>query len=179
MRRLMMVAGVLGVVASVAVAGSALARGGGAETLQPSHVHATLSARALAKGKPFTTKIEVVQEKGETLALVAAEVHGEKLAFIVDTGAARSEMTEKFAEKFGLKKIGKPVKVAAAGCTSKAQNVEIDDWSIAGHALPTMTIGSSSLQIAKGKLAGLLGSDVWSKFGSIQVDYANETLTVG
>ena len=111
--------------------------------------------------------------------MVAAKVHGEELAFIVDTGAARSHVTAKFAKKLNLKKVGKPVTVAGVGCTSKAQHVEVDDWSIAGHALPTMTIDSSNLQIAKGKLAGLLGSDVWSKFGSIQIDYANETLTLG
>lgn len=179
MRRSVVAVGVMSVLASIAVAGSALAWGDGTQPRSSQPTRSTLTARALAQGKPFTTKIEVVQDKGETLALVAAEVHGEKLAFIVDTGAARSEVSTKLAEKFGLKKIGKPVKVEAAGCTSKAQHVKIDDWSIAGHKLPTLTIGSSDLQIAKGKLAGLLGSDVWSKFGSIQIDYANKTLTVG
>lgn len=178
MRRLVILAGVVSVVASIAVAGSAFARGG-AEAQAPQRGYSTLNSEALAKGKPFTTKIEVVHDDGEVLALVAAEIHGEKVAFIVDTGAARSEVSDTVAKKLDLKKVGKPLKVAAAGCTSKAQHVEIDDWSIAGHALPALTIGSSNLQIAKGKLAGLLGSDVWSKFGSVQLDYANETLTVG
>jgi predicted aspartyl protease len=169
------------VVASIAVGGSAFARGGGGtEPQQPSQrVHATLPAQALAKGQPFTTRIEVVTVKSETLALVAAEVHGKKLAFIVDTGAAQSQVTSKVAEQLKLKKIGKPVTIQGVGCTSKAQPVKIDDWSIAGQALPELTIDSSTLGVAKGKLAGLLGSDVWSKFGSIQIDYANETLTVG
>jgi predicted aspartyl protease len=179
MRRLGALVGVVCVVASIAVAGSAFARGGGTEPQSPQRVHATLPSRALAKGQPFTTRIEVVTVKSETLVLVAAVVHGEKLAFIVDTGAAQSQVTDKVVEQLNLKKIGKPVTVTGVGCTSKAQPVKIDDWSIAGHALPTLTIGSSNLQVAKGKLAGLLGSDVWSKFGSIQIDYANETLTVG
>jgi predicted aspartyl protease len=106
-------------------------------------------------------------------------VHGKKLAFIIDTGAAQSQVTDKVAGQLKLKKIGKPVTITGVGCTSKAQRVKIDDWSIAGHALPALTIGSSDLQVAKGELAGLLGSDVWSKFGSIEIDYANETLTVG
>lgn len=136
------------------------------------------SGSAFARGGG-TTKIEVVTGKSETLALVAAEVHGKELAFIVDTGAAQSQVTHKVAEQFKLKKIGKPVTITGVGCASEAQRVAIDDWSIAGHALPTLTIDSSPLQVAKGELAGLLGSDVWSKFGSIQIDYANETLTVG
>ena len=177
MRRLGILAVVVGVVASVVIAGSALARDRNTE--KPPPQNATLTGRELARSKPFTTKIKVVHEQSEVLALVAAKVHGEELAFIVDTGAARSEVAARFADKLGLKKIGKPVKVAAAGCTSKSQHVEIENWSIAGHALPSLTIGSATLQIAKGKLAGLLGSDVWSKFGSIRVDYANETLTVG
>jgi predicted aspartyl protease len=166
------------VIASIAIAGSAFASGS-TESRQPQRVHATLPVGALAKGQPFTTRIEVVNVKSETLALVAAEVHGKKLAFIIDTGAAQSQVTSKVAEQLKLKKVGKPVTITGVGCTSKAQRVKIDDWSIAGHALPELTIGSSDLQVAKGKLAGLLGSDVWSKFGSIQIDYANETLTVG
>jgi len=177
MRRLMILAGVVSTVASIVLAGSALARGGGPEPQRPQRN--TLTAQALAKGEPFTTKIEVVHGNGEVLALVAAKVHGEELAFIVDTGAARSELTEPFAKKLKLKKVGKPVVVAAAGCTSKSQQYEVSDWSLAGHALPNLTIGSATLAVAKGKLAGLLGSDVWSKFGSIQIDYASKTLTVG
>jgi predicted aspartyl protease len=179
MRRLGTLGGVVCVVASIAVAGSAFARGGGTESQAPRRVHATLPSRALAKGQPFTTRIEVVSGTTETLVLVAAVVHGKTFAFIVDTGAAQSQVTDKLAEQLKLRKIGKPVTVTGVGCTSKAQRVKIDDWSIAGHALPTLTIGSSDLQVAKGKLAGLLGSDVWSKFGSIQIDYANETMTVG
>jgi predicted aspartyl protease len=178
MRRLGVLLGVVSAVASIALAGSALARSTGSEAQQP-RTHAALTAWELKKGKPFTTKIEVVHEKGEVLALVAVDVHGEELAFIVDTGAAQSQVAEKFATKLGLKKVGKPVKVAAAGCTSKSQRVAIDNWNIVGHALPSLTVGSSTLQGTKGKLAGLLGSDVWSKFGSVQIDYANETLTVG
>lgn len=177
MRRLVFLAGVVSVIGAIAVTGSALARGGGTESRQARQT--TLTARALADGEPFTTKIEVVHAKGEVLALVAVQVQGEKVGFIVDTGAARSEVTETFAKKLGLKKVGKPVKVAAAGCTGTAQNVQIDNWSIDGHALPNLTIGSSSLQIANAKLVGLLGSDVWSRFGSLKIDYANQTLTAG
>jgi predicted aspartyl protease len=174
---MVILAGVASLVATIALAGSALAHGGDRTALRPQKT--TLTARELANGEPFTTKIEVAHEDGEVLALVAAKVHGEKLAFIVDTGAAQSQLSATVAKKLKLKKVGKPVKVAAAGCTSKSQQVQISDWSIAGHELPTMTIGSATLGIAKGKLAGLLGSDVWSKFGSIEVDYEKETLTVG
>lgn len=177
MRRVLILAGIATVIGTIAVTGSALARGGSSESQQSPQ--ATPTTRSLADGDPFTTKIEVVHSKGEVLALVAVKVRGEEVGFIVDTGAARSEITENFAKKLSLKKVGKPVKVAAAGCIGTAQNVQIDNWNIDGHALPGLTIGSSNLQIANAKLVGLLGSDVWSKFGSIEIDYANETLTVG
>ncbi len=177
MRRLVFLAGVASVIGAIAVTGNALARGGSSESQQSRQT--TVAARALANGEPFTTKIEVVHAKGEVLALVAVRVQGEKVGFVVDTGAARSEVTEDFAKKLGLKKVGKPVKVAAAGCTGTAQNVQIDNWNVDGHALPSLTIGSSTLQIADAKLVGLLGSDVWSRFGSLEIDYANETLTAG
>lgn len=177
MRRLMFLAGVASVIGAIAVTGNALARGGSTES--PQTQQTTLTAQALSKGEPFTTKIEVARAKGEVLAVVAVEVQGEKVGFIVDTGAARSAVSEKFAKQFGLKKVGKPVKIAAAGCIGTAQNVQIDNWKIDGHTLPGLTIASSNLQVANAKLVGLLGSDVWSKFGSLEIDYANETLTAG
>ena len=177
MRRMFLLGLAVCLIASTVVVGSALAGGHGAGPSRS--VHATLPLRA-QPGKPFTVKIKVVQEKSETLALVPVEAHGEKLVFIVDTGAAQTQITTKVANQLGLAKAGKPVKITGVGCTSKAQPVTIDDWTIAGHALPTTTGSSSVLQITKGsKIAGLLGSDVWSQFGSIKVDYANETLTIG
>lgn len=179
MRRLFVLGILVCIVASIAVAGSALATGG--KDSRTSHrVARTLTPERLAKGKPFTEKVQIVQEGEETLALVPVEVGGEELAFIVDTGAAQTQITSKFAEKLGLAKKGKPITVTGIGCKSKAQKVKISGWSIGGHALPAATIDSSTLAIGKGTpLAGLLGSDIWSQFGSLKVDYANETITVG
>jgi hypothetical protein len=178
MRRASLLVLVVALVASVAVVGSALANGGGTDGPRAA-AHDSLPLRAKPNGKPFTVKIKVVQRKSETLALVPVTVHGKELAFIVDTGAAQTQVTEKVADELGLAKAGKPKTVSGVGCNTKAQPVKIDQWSLDGHALPTTTGDASKLALAKGELAGLLGSDVWSSFGSVQIDYANETLTVG
>jgi predicted aspartyl protease len=105
-------------------------------------------------------KIKVVKAKSETLALVPVTVHGKEFAFIVDTGAAQTQVTSKAAEELGLAKAGKPKTISGVGCNSKAQPVKIDEWSIGGHSLPTITGDASKPALAKGELAGLLGSDV-------------------
>ena len=180
MRRASLLAGVVCLIASIAVVGSALANGGGATNSSSPTVAKTQPLRQKAGGGPFTVKIKVLQKGGETLALVPVTVHGEKLAFIVDTGASTTQVTTKVAEALGLAKVGKAKTVSGVGCSSKTQPVKVDEWSVAGHALPTSIAGSSNLALTKGsEVAGLLGSDVWSKFGSLKVDYANETLTVG
>src|ERR1700759_4425750 len=92
MRRLGIWALRVGMVASsFVVAGSAFASRNDVASGQPRHLRTTLTALELAKGGGhFTTKIKGVQKKGEVIALVGVDVHGEELAFIVDTGAARS-----------------------------------------------------------------------------------------
>ena len=64
-------------------------------------------------------------------------------------------------------------------CSEAASKVRLNGWSIGGQALPSIVATSSVIAGADGKAFGLLGSDILSHFGAIELDYAHSQLTLG
>lgn len=128
-----------------------------------------------------TIPIKVLKEGEEVEALVSMCFDGKgPYPMLLDTGAEFSVISTEIAEELGLKPIGSPVQVEGAGCTTKARGYELESATVGGVELE----GGDVLTVAapgKGRWdpRGSLGADILSRFGSVKVDFKNETLTLG
>lgn len=116
---------------------------------------------------------------GEVLALAKVTIHGRAFPFLIDTGSSKTLVDVALARKLHLRTIGKPIKVTGVGCSTTASKVRLNRWSIGGQPLPSIVATSSVVAGANGQALGLLGSDVLSRFGAIEIDYAHGLLTLG
>jgi hypothetical protein len=100
--------------------------------------------------------------------------------FLIDTGADGSVLTTSLARQVGLPAIGGPVQLGGAGCTAIAHSSRIAKWTVAGLALQPQDVTYLNVPLfgQKGQPDGLLGSDVWSRFGAMRLDFAHGTVTV-
>jgi predicted aspartyl protease len=161
MRRLIALAGLVGLFVLVGFTGWGDATVGGA--------HAT-----------STIPLVILKAKdGERLALARVIVHGRAFPFLIDTGSSKTLVDDALARKLHLKAVGRPIKVTGVGCSEAARKVRLSRWSIGGQRLPSIVATSSVIAGANGHAFGLLGSDVLSKFGTISIDYAHGQLTLG
>ena len=131
-------------------------------------------------GKRETVKLHVVKgRKGATLALAAVRIDGKgPFVFAIDTGAARSLVARSVAKKLGLDLKGSHP-VSGVACSTKAASVHLAHWSVGGVTLPSRTVDSVSLPGQSGKkLQGLIGSDVLSTYGAVQIDYQHQRLVL-
>lgn len=84
----------------------------------------------------------------------------------------------------GLATGGASQEVSGVGCPTKAAQAEVQHWSVGGVRLPTDTVsvlrlGGSSGSGSGPAIAGLLGSDVLSRFGEGALDYSSRRLRLG
>jgi predicted aspartyl protease len=161
MRRLIVVAGLVGSFVLVAFTGWGDASTGRA------HAAATVPLVILKA------------RDGETLALARVVVHGRAFPFLIDTDSSKTLVDVALARKLHLKTVGKPISVTGVGCSETARKVRLSRWEIAGQPLPSIIATSSVIAGANGHAFGLLGSDVLSHFGAIGLDYAHGQLTLG
>jgi predicted aspartyl protease len=161
-RRLILIAGLVGTFVLVVFTGWGFASVGGARPAQA------------------TIPLVILKAKdGETLALARVRIHGRVFPFLIDTGSSKTLVDVALARQLHLRTVGKPIKVTGVGCSETASKVRLKRWSIGGQALPSIVTTSSMIAGAGGKAFGLLGSDVLSHFGSISIDYAHGQLTLG
>ena len=116
---------------------------------------------------------------GSILAFVPVSVDGKgPFPFTLDTGAAQSLISARLAQQLHLHVVGKtraPVMGITGG--ARAEIVSVPSWKVGQTSLPSHEVFSLAIQPHQGPL-GLLGSDVLSRFRSIEVDYANGQLTL-
>lgn len=121
-------------------------------------------------GKSF--KLKSGRVKDAVIIVAKVSVHGRLLPFVPDTGASRSTIDLAVAKKLGLTTRGKPKRASAIGCGAKVQPLTLDRWKAGSTTLPkTLALGTSSLIRKKSGLAGLIGGDVFSRFGTIYFDF--------
>ncbi|MBV9002556.1 MAG: retropepsin-like domain-containing protein [Solirubrobacterales bacterium] len=161
MRRLIVLAGLVGSIVLVANTGWGDASVPGA--------HATSTVRIIVHKAPG----------GATVAIAAVTVHGRVFPFVIDTGAEKTLVDTALARELHLKTVGKPINVSGVGCSETARNVHLRNWSLGGQSLPNIVATSSNIAGANGHALGLLGSDVLSRFGAVGIDYAHGQLTLG
>ncbi len=101
-------------------------------------------------------------------------------AFIVDTGAATTVFDSSLAKKLHLAWSGPSVGSQGAGCTASSRPASVTEWAAGGLDLTPQSVQVQSMPGfgGKGNPWGLLGSDVWSRFGALRFDFRRGTLTV-
>jgi len=100
--------------------------------------------------------------------------------FVVDSGAGESIIDAHLAARLHLVHRGSAREFEGVGCTGRAQPVQSGSWSVDGVPLDPQILTAATLPDfgTKGQPVGLLGSDVWSRFGAIRIDFAAQALTV-
>jgi predicted aspartyl protease len=138
------------------------------------------SASASA-GQGITENVKVEQGKNHaTAVLLSVTIHGQgPFTFELDTGASTSLISPSLVQQFGLQSTGKSQTISGIGGVQQAAPVSVSNWNIGSIRLPTAVIVSATIPHERGSgLDGLIGSDIWSRFGKFTLDYSNSTLTV-
>ncbi|MEI6700634.1 MAG: pepsin/retropepsin-like aspartic protease family protein [Actinomycetota bacterium] len=101
-------------------------------------------------------------------------------AFIVDTGAATTTVDSSLAKKLHLPWSGPSSGSSGAGCTSTSRPAAVKSWAVGGLWLDPQSVQVQSMPGfgGKGNAWGLLGSDVWNRFGALRFDFLHERLVV-
>lgn len=98
--------------------------------------------------------------------------------FALDTGAARSLIDSRIAGDLRLPSTGSEEEVTGVSGSSRAVRVRVTAWRVDAVSLPATTILSLRLPGGSPRLQGLLGSDMLSRFRSVTIDYASQTVTL-
>jgi hypothetical protein len=116
---------------------------------------------------------------GSTLALVPVTINGQgPFRFALDTGASKSLIDATLSDQLGLKVVGNAGQVTGVTGAANAELVSVTNWQAGSVVLNQNQIIRLDLGGASGggQLQGLLGSDILSTYGAIQVDYVNQIL---
>jgi hypothetical protein len=101
--------------------------------------------------------------------------------FLIDSGSALSVVDTQLSRRFHLRQVGAPERAAGIGCSATVVPEQVSSWSAGGLALSPQVVLSGSLPNldASQPLAGVIGSDVLSRFGSVRIDYRAQTISLG
>jgi predicted aspartyl protease len=146
---------------------------------QISPVSAPAAPAACSSGRPTQVPLKIIRgQSGATLAFAPVTVNGKgPFLFTLDTGASQSLIDSRLATRLRLKTLG-PTRTPVMGVTGQAQAkiVKITSWRAGSTPLPAATILSLPMARHHG-FVGLLGSDILSRFRSVEVNYAEGRLT--
>jgi predicted small secreted protein len=134
-----------------------------------------------APGGATTIPVTVSTRQTQVAAMANVCIGGRgPFPFLIDTGAAGSVVTASLAKAAGLPAIGQPILIGGADCTAQARNSRITSWNVAGLVLQPQNVIYLAVPGfgGKGEPDGVLGSDVWSRFGAMRLDFRHELITV-
>jgi len=143
---------------------------------------ASASAQSAMPGGKVAIKV-FHSRTGAAAVLAPIKIGDRSGYFILDTGAQKSMIDSRIAKRLGLKQVGRRrILCGITGCGRPTRAVEVSSWSIGGVALPPTHLDQGSLlALFPGPTiaAGLLGADMLSAYGKINIDFANSLLTLG
>ncbi|GGL98403.1 hypothetical protein GCM10011594_17860 [Nakamurella endophytica] len=128
-----------------------------------------------------TVPILLAGGNGSTEIVASVRLHGTATHMLVDTGASRTTVDSTFADRVGLQKVGKQVKLSSVSCTSSSQEVTVDQLTAGTVDLPTVTgvsVGTENAKKSNGHLVGLIGSDVLSTYKTVTFDYTDRKIVL-
>jgi predicted aspartyl protease len=140
----------------------------------------TATPADLVAGYPAQTSIPIAVASGghQVIAITPVQFHSPvKYAFMIDTGASGSAISNEAASSLKLPTLKRRVQVSGAACQQSTALVRSGTWSMSGTPLHAETLTSIKLPHAN-NIFGLIGSDELSRFGSIVIDYAGGRLLV-
>jgi len=122
--------------------------------------------------------------KGAVVVLAPVYIDGKgPFAFVVDTGASRSVIDQKLAQKLGFHITRSQAQLTGVNATHAAGRIQVARWRIGNVQLPAqpvLTLPLASDQRGQGHpLGGLIGSDNLSRFGAFLLDYRAGRLVLG
>jgi len=146
-------------------------------------ISASLGCRGIAHHEDGSTSIPMKVSRAGAQAVETVNVcFGQRgpFAFIVDTGAATTTMDESLQKKLQLSWSGPQAGSSGAGCTSTSRPAKVATWAAGGLWLSPQSVQVQNMPGFGGKdnAWGLLGSDVWSRFGAIRLDFLHQQLVV-
>ncbi len=125
--------------------------------------------------------VTVSRVAGQVAILLNVCIDGEgPFPFILDTGAAESVVVSQLAARLHLPAAGPSQEFGGVGCTASARPRRVDSWSAAGLPLLGQVVSGATIpgMGGRGQPVGLLGSDVWERFGAIRIDFSAGSVTV-
>jgi hypothetical protein len=157
--------------AAIAVVGAVVAVGA-----------ASASAQVVLPGGKVPIKVFHARS-GAAAVLVPIKIGRGHGYFILDTGAQKSLIDTRVARSLGLRPVGrKHTLCGISGCNRPTRSVNVSSWEVGGVALPPTNLAQGNLlALFPGPTlaAGLLGADMLSAYGKINIDFANSELTLG
>ncbi len=126
---------------------------------------------------PVTVPIDVEHDGADTSVSVQVMIDGHgPYWFALDTGASTSAVSRSLAERLHLKDTGASAEFQTASGSTESELMIVRSWGVA--TLPLQRSAVISELDDGGGTDGLLGSDQLSRFGTVSIDYTDETLTV-
>jgi hypothetical protein len=125
--------------------------------------------------------IKVIRQGPAAIALAPVCIAGHgPYAFVVDSGAGSSAFDAQLVKSLHLASNGPSQTVTGANCTTSETPVSGPSWSLGNVALAAQTVSSIDIPGfgVRNAPAGLLGSDVLSRFGAVQLDYQHQSLAL-
>ena len=136
----------------------------------------------LTVGRPTVLPVRIVRLGKGAVALVSVCIEGAgPFPFLIDSGSALSVVDKQLSQRFHLRQIAAPEQAAGIACSATVVPEQISNWSLSGLTLSEQdVVGVSLPNLEKSQqLAGVIGSDVLSRFGAIRIDYRAQTLSLG
>ncbi|GEM_PF-3508866 len=148
---------------------------------------ATLAPVPARRGRDGVARLVVVRALGEVAAFAPVRVDGRgPFPFVVDTGASTSAISSSLAGRLHLGVASRHVRVGGVHCPATASVVSVHRWDVGSVPLASHHLISISFPalprrrgVTRRGLAGLVGSDVLSRFGTVTIDYAHGRLLLG
>lgn len=118
---------------------------------------------------------------GATVVLLPVTINGHgPYTFALDTGASISLVDKSLAHQLGLPQVGQPGQISGVASDEQAIPVKVSNWHIESLTLPSVTVAAANLFSAQNSqgLKGLVGADVWRDYGSLTINFKQQTITV-